>query len=261
MSRQFRFLYSPLLASKYYEINQHVMLSFAKESGNCNVNFLIKNLETLKKGDIFALKPSNTSNSSNTSTGTLGVDSINQIARISDVLKKNQIECTLDKELLKDSKLFWNVYNQLKHNGVNPYLTFQMYLSDELQYLQKFIKTSSDPKVKLVRGAYLNYENKLYLNKTKLQTDYNYRQAIRLLEDKKIPTIYATYNKQDLKFLNSFPDSKRFGFLHLIPPFYKIDNHHKVYNYVLCGTLRDSLPFIRRQLPSFLKHRIKSLYN
>jgi hypothetical protein len=251
-------LYNPSLASRYYNINQRIMLSIAKEHSKehykdiTNKNHINNwsHLKSLRKGDIFALKPSNINGN---------VDE--NIKKLSDILKKNEIECTLDKELLKDYKKFWNIYHILRENGINPYLTFQMYLCKEQGYLNDFVSTWSSPKVKLVRGAYLKQEDPKHLHLSKQDTDKSYKDAINLLESRKVPTIYATYNRQDLQYINTFKTNQQFGFLHLIPPLnFTPKKHSIIYNYMLCGNLSDTLPYIRRQLPSFLYYRFRSLF-
>jgi hypothetical protein len=235
------------LASFYYNRGQRIMMSFNRESViPTNIQNMNKGINCLKKNDIFALKPSN-------------IESFN-IKSLCVELKKSGIICVLDKELIKDKNKLYKYYNLLRENDVNPYMTFQMYLENEYNSLQTFVRNNKDARVKLVRGAYKNQEDPSLLLESKKSVDSEYRKGINLLNEKDVDTIYATYNISDLKYINNLEKNQKLAFLHGISTSVDIDTRHLIYQYVLYGKLIDTIPFIKRQLPSFLYNRFHSCF-
>jgi hypothetical protein len=137
-------------------------------------------------------------------------------------------------------------------------MTFQMYLKNENKEMMEFLRNEKDARIKLVRGAYLKTEDKNLLLSRKQDTDHQYKQGIDLLTTLQNKVLYGTYNKHDLTHLNNQTFTQNIALLHGIPSSVVLDKKHVVYKYILYGSLWDTLPYIKRQLPSFIYNRFTS---
>ena len=241
-----RVIFNKTLATNFYKRNERIIACHASELYTPdNVDETLDIISQLRPNDCIALKMSGLSQ---------GISRLNKdLDIIATRAKFCNVQVILDKELSKDTQRFFNGYNQLRKT-VNPYITFQMYLKDELTLLKRFVYKTPDAKIKLVRGAYIKEETEVCSSKS--ETDIQYSNAIDFLNAHNIDTMYCTYNKIDLQKINKLKISQKIGLLHLINVNKKqvIDKKHIVYRYVLAGdSVFDVIPYIKRQYKFILK--------
>jgi hypothetical protein len=164
---------------------------------------------------------------------------------------------------------FLKKYNKKE---ANIFKTYQMYRKDSLSMLNKDISSYEFLGVKLVRGAYYESDlktNKLYSNK--IDTDNDFKDAIRILVMNQIDSFICTHNKKDIDFLINFIEEAKQRFLIDAFMIYHaslygfinektnelIKDNIKTYKYLPYGSMEDAIPYLLRRLkenPQIVKY-------
>lgn len=164
---------------------------------------------------------------------------------------------------------YYNKINQLtddlmrEHNKytVNIYKTYQMYIKDNYNQLEKDINLIPNLGIKLVRGAYHNQDkksNQLYTKK--VFTDNQYQKSLDLIfknTDKNISAFICTHNSENIKslinFVSSHPQSisklyhaSLYGFIE--KEIGQIKNKVNTFKYLPYGPMEEAMPYLIRRL-------------
>lgn len=162
---------------------------------------------------------------------------------------------------LYSNKFIFN-NNFEKINKSNLYKTYQMYRKDSMNHLLNdinlFRELNVTHNIKLVRGAYLYYDNQHnIINDTKKQTDDNYNKAVEILlncseKNFNMNVIFATHNN---KSIDLFQENTSKNLHHAV--LMGMDHHLRFENskykinrmvHVPFGPLHKTYPYMLRRL-------------
>lgn len=157
---------------------------------------------------------------------------VNRVDEICALAHKMNIGVYFDAETYATQKVYDYLAEQMmqRYNTTQPliYNTLQMYLKDRLEYLERLLKKADAlgfiPGVKLVRGAYVEYERELAQSQgkpspvwsSKAETDAAFDRAVALCLDpqKTRYTCLATHNEESilkaLALAEHIEDARRF---------------------------------------------------
>jgi len=154
-----------------------------------------------------------------------------------------------------DENIIFDKIIKKYENIDNLYLfkTYQMYKKNSLKQIENDLLKFDKIGFKLVRGAYYNkYNPELFKNK--IDTDYNYNKAIKLLISNTNNKIcIATHNKFSIDYALSFKPGHNVYYAQLLgmgdsSTKYLIDNNKIVFKYVPYGSIFDMYPYLLRRL-------------
>ena len=154
--------------------------------------------------------------------------------------------------------------NEFNHSDTHVYKTYQMYRLDSLSKLKKDISNPRDYYlgIKLVRGAYYNEDVKYNILYDSIEdTHKNYHKGIKMFVEnsKEHDTLMvATHNKDSIYYTESliynnnlnkskFEFAQLYGLGNMLTS-YLANNNYKVFKYLPCGELYDSVPYLLRRL-------------
>ena len=173
--------------------------------------------------------------------------------------KRKNISILIDAENSNNNKLYNQIANRLilSHNDDNYRIikTYQMYRMDSFQQLSNdinlFSKYNKNIGVKLVRGAYWNSEKSNgQLFTKKYDTDINYNNAVRFLDNVDSYNILATHNKQSIDL--GLKMKSKFKYAHLLDMntkiYDKLAKTEDVHVYIPYGPFYDMVPYLMRRL-------------
>jgi proline dehydrogenase len=172
--------------------------------------------------------------------------------------KSKNVDILIDAENSSNNRKYQEISNRLiiNHNDkLNLIKTYQMYRKDSFLQLQDdmniFKENNKKIGVKLVRGAYWNSErnnNQLFTNKK--DTDYNYNNAIKFLDDIKGFKLLATHNYESINY--GLIQKSDYKFAHLLDMntniYDSISKKREVYVYIPYGPYYSMIPYLMRRL-------------
>lgn len=171
-------------------------------------------------------------------------------------------------------QLSWELVTTYNRLRPTVYLTFQMYRKDRLAYLQELSQKAKDAGcflgVKLVRGAYLEQENRRAasmgipspIHQSKQDTDRAYDQGVRFCIENQghIALFLGTHNIPSSLLLAELLTSKEYKPNPLAPPVFSqllgmsdfltfnlAKYGFKTYKYIPYGPIRESIPYLIRR--------------
>ena len=183
----------------------------------------------------------------------------NLINKLIESYKKKNINILIDAENSKYNNLYNQIVNRLilSHNDEDYRIlkTYQMYRLDSFQQLNNdinlFSKYNKNIGVKLVRGAYWNSEkNNGQLFTSKYDTNFNYNNAIKFLDNVHSYNILATHNKESIEL--GLKMKSKFKYAHLLDMntkiYDKLAKTEDVHVYIPYGPFYDMVPYLLRRL-------------
>ena len=172
--------------------------------------------------------------------------------------KKHNVKIFIDAERSDQNKKYQEISNKLilNHNdNYNIIKTYQMYRKDSYYQLKHDIDLYNKNKVKIgikmVRGAYWNSEHKngeLFINKK--DTDNNYNNAIKYINNLEGYKVLATHNDNSINIACSMKSD--FKFAHLLDmktcKYNSVSKNNDVFIYIPYGPYNSMIPYLFRRL-------------
>lgn len=149
------------------------------------------------------------------------------------------------KTLRKDNEFIYKCWDNNLHIGK----TYQMYRKSAFSELKNDLRFyGNNFPIKLVRGAYYHSDSGIKLFPTKADTDEQYNNSIKWLQDNDIKNVlYATHNEHSLSLLKENSNiAHLYGVRDDLSKKYAQNN--TVYKYVPFGKYHETLPYLFRRL-------------
>lgn len=165
---------------------------------------------------------------------------------------KRRVKVCVDAEDVVYPKLSYDLLTEFNQTEPNVFKTYQMYRRDALLELEADLLHSDKYRIqhgaKLVRGAYVRKQDRLF--DTKREVDVAYRRALEmtLSAGPHVHTLVATHNSDDIAYARTAPRDRYeiaqlLGMAHDFPD----------YVYVPYGSLVELTPYLIRRLIERMK--------